>query len=102
MRLADQAGPGDQPLLRRALPDQRTRFGPRAQTGIRQRKRGNLGCVVEPLPTGWWATRDVATFLNVAPSTIRASVARGRMPTADRRIGREPAWRPAPIPKWHG
>jgi len=42
-----------------------------------------------------------ATFLDVAPSTIRAYVARGQMPGADRRIGREPVWRPATIRKWH-
>jgi hypothetical protein len=57
--------------------------------------------VAEPLPTDWWTTRDVATFLNVTPSTIRAYVARGQMPEADRRIGREPVWRPATIRKWH-
>jgi len=55
----------------------------------------------EPLPTNWWATGDVASFLGVAPSTIRAYVARGQMPGADRRIGREPVWRPATIRKWH-
>ena len=57
--------------------------------------------MAEPLPTDWWTTRDVATFLHVAPSTIRAYVARGQMPSADRRIGREPVWRPATIRKWH-
>jgi hypothetical protein len=40
-------------------------------------------------------------FLNVTPSTIRAYVARRQMPSADRRIGREPVWRPATIRKWH-
>ena len=57
--------------------------------------------MAEALPTDWWTTRDVAAFLNVAPSTIRAYVARGQMPEADRRIGREPVWRPATIRKWH-
>ena len=57
--------------------------------------------MAEALPTDWWTTRDVATFLNVAPSTIRAYVARGQMPSADRRIGREPVWHPATIRKWH-
>jgi len=37
----------------------------------------------------------------LTPSTIRAYAARGQMPTADRRIGREPVWRPATIRKWH-
>jgi len=57
--------------------------------------------VAEALPTDWWTTRDVATFLNVTPSTIRSYVARDQMPSADRRIGREPVWRPATIRKWH-
>lgn len=50
-------------------------------------------CVAEPLPQDWWTTRDVATFLDVAPSTIRAYVTRVQVPGADRRIGREPVWR---------
>jgi predicted DNA-binding transcriptional regulator AlpA len=57
--------------------------------------------VTQTLPDDWWTTRDVAAFLNVAPSTIRAYVARGQMPGADRRIGREPVWRPATIREWH-
>jgi predicted DNA-binding transcriptional regulator AlpA len=57
--------------------------------------------VAEPLPDDWWTTRDVAAFLGVAPSTIRAYAARGQMPRADRRIGREPVWRPETIRHWH-
>jgi hypothetical protein len=57
--------------------------------------------VAEPLPADWWTTRDVATYLDVAPSTVRAYVARGQMPVADRRIGREPVWRPETIQRWH-
>jgi anti-sigma factor RsiW len=68
---------------------------------MKQRERCNLGSVTEQLPRDWWTTRDVASFLNVAPSTIRAYVARHQMPEADRRIGREPVWRPATIRKWH-
>jgi hypothetical protein len=56
--------------------------------------------VAEPLPVDWWTTRDVATYLDVAPSTIPAYVARGQMPEADRRIGREPVWRPETIRQW--
>jgi MerR family regulatory protein len=56
--------------------------------------------VTEPLPSDWWTTSDVARFLDVEPSTIRAYAARGQMPPADRRIGREPVWRPATIRKW--
>ena len=32
----------------------------------------------------------MAAYLGIAPSTIRAYVARGQMPSADRHIGREP------------
>jgi hypothetical protein len=32
---------------------------------------------------------------------VRAYVTRGQMPKADRRIGREPVWRPATIREWH-
>ena len=67
---------------------------------MRQRKRCNLMAVAEPLPSDWWTTSDVATFLGIAPSTIRAYVARGQMPAADRRIGREPVWRPETIRQW--
>jgi Helix-turn-helix domain len=56
--------------------------------------------VTEPLPRDWWTTGDVASYLEVAPSTIRAYAARGQMPAADRRIGREPVWRPETIRKW--
>jgi hypothetical protein len=66
---------------------------------MKQRERCNLVTVTEPLPGDWWTTSDVARFLDVAPSTIRA-YARGQMPAADRRIGREPVWRPATIRKW--
>jgi predicted DNA-binding transcriptional regulator AlpA len=68
---------------------------------MRQRKRCNLVGVAKALPSDWWTTSDVATFLGIAPSTIRAYVARGQMPPADRRIGREPVWRPATIRQWH-
>jgi hypothetical protein len=67
---------------------------------MRQRERCNLVTVTDPLPRDWWTTSDVARFLDVEPSTIRAYAARGQMPAADRRIGREPVWRPATIRKW--
>jgi predicted DNA-binding transcriptional regulator AlpA len=68
---------------------------------MRQRERCNLLYVTELLPEDWWTTRDVAAYLGVTPSTIRAYAARGQMPPADRRIGREPVWRPATIRTWH-
>jgi hypothetical protein len=39
--------------------------------------------LAEPVPRDWWTASDVATFLGIAPSTIRAYVARGQMPAAD-------------------
>ena len=68
---------------------------------MKQRERCNLDFVTAQLPRDWRTTRDVASFLKVAPSTIRAYVARHQMPEADRRIGREPVWRPATIRRWH-
>ena len=43
----------------------------------------SLATMAEPLPRGWWTTSDVAIFLGIAPSTIRAYVARGQMRPAD-------------------
>jgi hypothetical protein len=50
---------------------------------MRQRKRCGLATMAEPLRRDWWATCDVAIFLGIAPSTIRAYVGRGQMPAAD-------------------
>lgn len=55
----------------------------------------------EGLPTDWWATDDVATYLGVATSTVRAYLARHQMPGPDRRIGRMALWRPESIRDWH-
>jgi predicted DNA-binding transcriptional regulator AlpA len=57
--------------------------------------------VSEPLPEDWWTTSDVARFLGISSSTVRAYAAREQMPKADRRIGREPVWRPDTIREWH-
>jgi len=57
--------------------------------------------MADVLPSDWWTTSDVATFLGITPSTVRAYAARQQMPPADRRIGREPVWRPRTIRKWH-
>lgn len=54
-----------------------------------------------PLPDDWWTTDDVATFLGVTTSTVRAYLARQQMPPADRRIGRMTLWRPETIRDWH-
>ena len=72
-----------------------TAIWPEAPAAIKQRERCNLIRVTEPLPRDWWTTRDVASFLNVAPSTIRAYVARTRCPkptgaSAENRSGGPP------------
>ncbi|MGH3097760.1 MAG: helix-turn-helix transcriptional regulator [Streptosporangiales bacterium] len=56
--------------------------------------------MADELPRDWWTTQDVARYLEVAASTVRSYAARGQMPPADRRIGREPVWRPATIRRW--
>jgi hypothetical protein len=56
---------------------------PKAQAGMRQRKRCGLAAMAESVPRGWWTTSDVATFLGIAPSAIRACVARGQLRAAD-------------------
>jgi predicted DNA-binding transcriptional regulator AlpA len=53
------------------------------------------------LPDDWWSTEDVATFLQVGASTIRAYVTRDQMPKPDRYIGRIRLWRPETIRAWH-
>lgn len=53
------------------------------------------------LPEDWWTTDDVARYLSVTPSTVRAYLARKQMPEPDRRMGRMQLWRPASIENWH-
>lgn len=52
------------------------------------------------LPDDWWFLRDVATYLQVGESTVRAYIARGNFPPEDRRIGRMRMWRPDTIRAW--
>lgn len=52
------------------------------------------------LPEDWWSTENVATFLDVAMSTVSAYVARHQMPQPDRYIGRTRLWRPDTIREW--
>lgn len=47
-----------------------------------------------------WTTADVAEYLGIGESTVRAYAARGRMPAPDGRLGRTPWWRPATIREW--
>jgi predicted DNA-binding transcriptional regulator AlpA len=53
------------------------------------------------LPDDWWTTEDVATFLSITASTVRAYVARNQMPKPDRQIGRTQVWKPETIRTWH-
>jgi hypothetical protein len=52
------------------------------------------------LPEDWWTTDDVAHYLSVTPSTVRAYLARKQMQEPDRRMGRMRLWRPASIRDW--
>jgi predicted DNA-binding transcriptional regulator AlpA len=54
------------------------------------------------LPSDWWTTADVATYLEVKPSTVRRYVSKGFMPPPDRHMGeRAPVWKPRTITKWN-
>jgi hypothetical protein len=44
-----------------------------------------------------WLVADVAAYLGVATSTVRAYVTRGHLPAPDGRLGRTPWWRPETI-----
>lgn len=55
----------------------------------------------DALPDDWWTTNDVAAYLNVSTSTIRAYLARNQMPAPDRRMGRMTLWQPETIRTWH-
>lgn len=52
------------------------------------------------LPDDWWTTEDVASYLGLKTSTLRAYLARGQMPDPDRHIGHMPVWRPETIRRW--
>ena len=47
-----------------------------------------------------WVTSDVASHLGVGQSTVRAYLARRRMPQPDGRLGGKPWWRPETIREW--
>jgi hypothetical protein len=49
---------------------------------------------------GILSTADVARRIGVAPSTIRAYVAREQMPKPSGRFGREPFWSPEVVEPW--
>lgn len=53
------------------------------------------------LPTDWWTISDVATYLGIAPSTVRSYLARSQMPEPDRHIGRTAVWKPKTIRAWN-
>lgn len=53
------------------------------------------------LPEDWWTTEEVASYLKVSTSTVRAYLARGQMPPPDRHFGKASVWRPATIQEWH-
>jgi hypothetical protein len=60
---------------------------------------------VDELPTDWWTTADVLTYLKsvgvpITDATWRAYVARGQAPEPDRNFGRSPVWQPAKIREW--
>lgn len=52
------------------------------------------------LPDDWWTVRDVAAYLGIAESTVRAYLVRGQMPPTDRRLGKSHLWQPTTIRAW--
>ncbi|MGL5823818.1 MAG: NUDIX domain-containing protein [Nocardioides sp.] len=82
------------------------RLAKRVATALDVRQRGDVaylehGIATQAPSADWWTTDDVASFLDVSPSTVRAYMAREQMPEPDRRMGRLPLWRPASIRRWH-
>lgn len=56
--------------------------------------------MADDLPDDWWTTEQVATFLGVTASTLRAYKARGQMPAPDRKMGPLSLWKPSTIRDW--
>lgn len=56
--------------------------------------------MADDLPDDWWTTEQVARFLNVTTSTLRAYQARGQMPAPDRKMGPLSLWKPSTIQAW--
>jgi len=59
-----------------------------------------MNAATDQLPEDWWTTEQVATYLDITPSTIRAYLARHQMPPPDRRMGPLSLWRPCTIREW--
>jgi hypothetical protein len=51
----------------------------------------------------WWTTRDVAKFLSIAKSTVRAYATRHKMPEPEAYVGATMLWPQQTIKEWrHG
>ncbi len=50
--------------------------------------------------SGYWTATEVARELGLAPSTVTAYRARGKMPAPDVQYGRTPLWKPETIKSW--
>jgi predicted DNA-binding transcriptional regulator AlpA len=48
----------------------------------------------------YWTTREVAKFLGIAESTVRAYATRGKMPEPDAYVGATKVWRQQTIKEW--
>lgn len=51
--------------------------------------------------SAWWTTTDVANYLQISDSTVRAYLTRDQMPEPDLRAGQQRLWRPETIKRWH-
>lgn len=52
------------------------------------------------LPDDWWTTENVAAYLSISTSTVRAYLARDQMPQPDRKLGPMSLWRPETVREW--
>jgi hypothetical protein len=48
----------------------------------------------------YWTTREVANFLRIGESTVRAYVTRHKMPEPDAYVGATKLWRQETIKEW--
>jgi excisionase family DNA binding protein len=48
----------------------------------------------------YWTTREVAKFLGIGESTVRAYVTRHKMPEPDAYVGATKLWRQQTIKEW--
>lgn len=82
------------------------RLARRVHAAVNARRNGETvylehGSPLSVGPADWWTTDEVAEYLTVSASTVRAYLSRNQMPPPDRRFGRLPVWQPETIKTWN-